>query len=89
MPKVSILLVYETPGGSPLTIARVADTDLINRVAQAAIGTIESRAEALSETDRLLGELERAEAGRLRKILSLLIPGFKFQEQRDPSSAIM
>ena len=89
MPKIAVLLVYETPGGSPLTVARVADAHLIGEVARAAVGAVESRAEALSEADGILGELERAEAGRLRKVLSLLIPGFRLDEEQTRSPAVM
>ena len=45
--------------------------------AQIAILAAEQRAEELVSADGLLGEVERAEAGRLRKVLSLLIPGLK------------
>jgi hypothetical protein len=89
MPNIALLLVYETPGGSPLTVARVADARLIGEVARAAVGAVELRAEALSEADSILGEFERAEAGRLRKVLSLLIPGFRLDDGQPPSPPVM
>ena len=89
MPNIAVLLVYETPGGSPLTVARVADARLIGEVARAAVGAVELQADALSEADSMLGELERAEASRLRKVLSLLIPGFRLDGEQPLSPAVM
>lgn len=74
---VSLLLVYEPVGGRPLTVARVDDRAMLLDAAQLAILAAEKRAEDLAAADRVLGELERAEAGRLRKVLSLLVPGLK------------
>jgi len=88
MSSVSVLLVYETPGGSPLTIARVADSRVITDVANAAVRAIESRADALAEADVILGEVERAEAGKLKKILSLLVPDLKLREDRVRSTVM-
>ena len=89
MSNIVVLLVYETPSGSPLTVARVADARLIGEVARAAVGAVELRADALSEADSILGEFERAEAGRLRKVLSLLIPGFRHDEGQPLSAPVM
>jgi hypothetical protein len=89
MPNIAVLLVYETPGGSPLTVARIADGRLIGEVARAAVCAVELRADALSDADSILGELERAEAGRLRRVLSLLIPGFLFDEEQPSPPAVM
>ena len=72
--RVSLLLVYEPTGGRPLTVARVEDRRLLLDAAQLAIIAAEQRAEELAAADCLLGEVERAEAGRLRKVLSLLVP---------------
>ncbi len=77
---VSLLLVYEPVGGRPLTVARVADSRMLVDAARAAILAAEQRAEDLATADRVLGELERAEAGRLRKVLSLLVPELKATE---------
>ena len=74
---VSLLLVYEPSGGRPLTVARVADPRMLVDAAHMAILAAEQRAAELAEADRVLGEVERAEAGRLRKVLTLLIPELK------------
>ncbi len=77
---VSLLLVYEPAGGRPLTVARVSDPRMLVDAAQVAIVAAERRAEELTEADRVLGEVEWAEAGRLRKVLSLLVPELKTRE---------
>jgi hypothetical protein len=74
---VSLLLVYEPSGGRPLTVARVEDSRMLVDAALVAILAAEQRAAELATADSLLGELERAEAGRLRTVLGLLIPGLK------------
>jgi len=71
------LLVYEPAGGRPLTVARVADRRMLLDAAQQAILAAEQRADELATADRVLGEVERAEAGRLRRVLSLLVPELK------------
>jgi hypothetical protein len=77
---VSLLLVYEPAGGRALTVARVTDPRMLLDAAQVAILAAELRAEELTAADRVLGEVERAEAGRLRKVLSLLVPELKTRE---------
>jgi hypothetical protein len=77
---VSLLLVYEPAGGRPLTVARVSDSRMLVDAAQFAIVAAEQRAEELAAADGVLGEVERAEAGRLRKVLSLLVPELRIRE---------
>ena len=77
---VSLLLVYEPTGGRPLTIARVEDRRMLLDAAQRAIIAAEQRAEELAAADCVLGEVERAEAVRLRKVLSLFVPELKSNE---------
>ena len=71
---VSLLLVYEPSGGRPLTVARIEDRRMLLDAAQLAIVAAERRAEDLAAADSVLGEVEWAEAGRLRKVLCLLVP---------------
>ena len=80
MPRVAVLLVYEPVGGSPLTVAHVSDGRVINEVARAALHAVEVRAQTLAEADAILGELEQAEADRLRRILAVLVPDLQFRE---------
>jgi hypothetical protein len=77
---VSLLLVNEPSGGRPLTVARVEDARMLVDAAHAAILAAERRAAELAGADCLLGEVERAEAGRLRTVLTLLIPALKTRE---------
>jgi hypothetical protein len=60
----------------------VNDPTLALKVAQAAIAEAEAHATDLSESDQVLGEAERAEVDRLRRVLALLIPGLAAVEQR-------
>jgi hypothetical protein len=73
---ISLILVYEPDSatGRPTPLARTADPQLIFAVAEHAIADAISRATLLSQSDEVLGELERAEVGRLRTILTALIP---------------
>jgi hypothetical protein len=77
---VTLLLVYESAGGRPLTVARVQDRRILLDAAHFAIMAADQRAEELAAADRVLGEVERAEAGRLRKVLTLLVPDLKVGE---------
>jgi hypothetical protein len=71
---VSLLLVYEPAGGRPLTVARVDDRRTLVGAAQVAIVEAEARAELMGEADKILGEVEHAEALRLKTVLRLLVP---------------
>ena len=77
---VTLLLVYEPAGGRPLTVARVQDRRMLLDAAHLAILVAEQRAEELAAADRVLGEVERAEAGRLRRVLSLLVPDLRVHD---------
>ncbi len=77
---VSLLLVYEPTGGRPFTVARVEDRRIVLGAAQFAIVAAEQKAEEFAAADHVLGEVERAEAGRLRRVLSLLVPELKAME---------
>ena len=78
-PNLVLVLLYEpaTSKGRPVPLAQVADQQLIVRVAEAALSEAQSRAAALAKTDELLGEVEVAEADRLRRVLEPLVPGLK------------
>lgn len=74
---IAILLVYEpaTARAKPLPLARIHDESIMVDVAKSAIADAQRRADELARTDEFLGEMEQAEANRLRKVLALLIPG--------------
>ena len=75
---ISLALVFEPRGnaeGGPVLIARLDDPSLIVRAARAAIGAAQRRAAELRGVDELVGEIEAAEAVRLKALLALLVPG--------------
>jgi hypothetical protein len=81
---ISLILVYEpdTATGRPTPLARTANPQLILAVAEHAITDATSRATILSQSDEVLGELERAEADRLRAVLAALIPELRSRKNR-------
>jgi hypothetical protein len=81
---ISLILVYEpdTAAGRPTPLARTADPQLILAVAEHAITDATSRATILSQSDEVLGELERAEVDRLRAVLATLIPQLRSRNNR-------
>jgi hypothetical protein len=87
MTKVSVLLVYEPPGGNPLTIARVNESSIVSEVARIAIQHAESRAEALAEVDCVIGELEQAEVSRLRRVIGLLVSDCSNIDRSEPANS--
>jgi hypothetical protein len=81
------MLVYEphTSKRGPVPLVRVDDPELALRVALSAIAAAEARASELSQADEFLGEAERAEVQRLRRVLTLLIPGVAVIDRHTPS----
>jgi hypothetical protein len=73
----SLLLVYEIPGGRPLTVARTVDQKLLLNVAQHVLEEAGERAKALADADEVLGAVEREEVRRLRRVLEILTPELK------------
>lgn len=83
---IALMLVYEPPTSKrgPIPIVRLEDPDLALRVAQSAILKAEARANDMSEADEFLGEVERAEAARLRRVLAILVPAVAVNEPSSP-----
>jgi hypothetical protein len=83
IPSISLMLVYEpaTSRQGPVPLARIEDGELAVLVARAAIAAAESRAAELARTDCYLGEVEQAEAERLKRVLMLLVPGLEGLDQ--------
>lgn len=71
---LTVFLVYEPTGGSPVTVARVGSRGLLIHVAKAAITEAQARAELFTEADQVLGDVEREEAIRLERVLKMLVP---------------
>jgi len=81
------MLVYEPPTSKrgPIPLARINNPDLALRVAESAIAEAEARASELAQADEFLGEAERAEAQRLRRVLAFLIPGVSAIDRLAPA----
>jgi hypothetical protein len=87
---ITVMLVYEpaTSHQGPVPLARIDNPKLALLVARSAISEVEARAARLSDADEFLGEVERAEANRLRLVLTALIPELGFPEA-PPDSPVM
>jgi hypothetical protein len=83
---ITLMLVYEpaTSKRGPVPLVRLDDPALALKVAQSAVAEAEARAVQLSRADEFLGEAERAEAHRLRRVLTLLIPGVACADRLSP-----
>jgi Asp/Glu/hydantoin racemase len=79
---IFLMLVYEPTLASvaPVPLARICDRTLAVAVAQSAVAQAETQADEVYSLDQLLGEIEQAEARRLREVLGLLVPGFSDQQ---------
>jgi hypothetical protein len=75
----SIAIGYRPPGGRFLMVATVTDEDLLARVAALALEEAFAKARRLAERDPMLGQIELAEAQKLRLVLRHCI--------RDPEPA--
>jgi hypothetical protein len=71
---VTLAIVYEPKNGTPLRVAQIRNELLVLEAARLAIEEAESGAAAVSEQDHTLGGIQKAEAVRLREVLSLLLP---------------
>jgi len=76
---ISLMILYEPASArqEPVPLARVQDPKLAVLVAHSAVAAAEERASELESADGYLGEVERAEVERLRRVLTLLVPGFR------------
>jgi hypothetical protein len=89
--RLSLVLLYEPAAvkQQPLPLARVVDSRLAADVARQAIADADARADALADTDIVLGEVERAEANKLRDVLAVLLPGlFPLSQGRAPETVM-
>jgi hypothetical protein len=82
MQSADIAILYEPERGRPLTVARVGDRRLLVAVAEAAIAEADERALALTEADEILGAVQREEAERVRRVLTILVPELRPGERR-------
>lgn len=71
---IGLYITIEPENGRPVTLARVADTEILRAAGQSAIARADREAQAMESEDPVLGILQRAEASRLRSALELVIP---------------
>jgi hypothetical protein len=71
---VSLHIVYEGNTGRPLTAAKVNNRELIKMAGIEAAKEAFDRASLIAESDELLGNMQKWEAERLKRVLQLLIP---------------
>jgi hypothetical protein len=74
MATVGLYITLEPENGEPVTLARVRKRALLIEAAGEALLQAEQLAERMAVEDALLGELQRDEAGRLRRALELILP---------------
>ncbi len=72
--RCELVIIYRPEGGDAVTVAAIADRDLIHAAARKAIEESELAAEAMGDADPVLGEMQLLEAQRLRQVLATLIP---------------
>jgi len=82
MQSADLAILYEPERGRPLTVARVGDRRLLIAAAQAAIAEAHERAIALGDADEFLGAVQREEAERVRRVLTMLVPELRTAERR-------
>lgn len=80
---ISLVLLFEprTNREGPVMIARVDDPSLIARAARVAVGAAQKRAAEMCDVDELIGQVEVAEADRLKALFTLLMPGWGSRDE--------
>jgi hypothetical protein len=71
---LSVAIIYRSPDGRPLSVATVENREFLAHAAAEAIGEAYSRAEELTLRDPVLGRIQREEADKLSRVLSVLLP---------------
>jgi hypothetical protein len=74
---LAVVLLFEPRSirNGPVVIGRVSDPSVVELAAKSIIRTAEVRAASIGSLDELVGEVESAEACRLRRLLTMLLPG--------------
>ena len=72
-----LTITYEGSDGQSLAVATVRNEDLLWQAARIALKEAEESVKTAAREDPLMGELQAAEAQRLRTTLAVLIPGFE------------
>ena len=90
MKNLSLAILYTPEGGKPLRLIDAeAEKSLLMAVAEAAVNQAEERARQLSESDSVLGEVERAEVNRMKQILANILPELHLKTICRKAGAVM
>ena len=73
--KLTIDLVYHSPAGDKVTVAKLKDAGVILEASRRAIQEAKLKAKTAGEFDPILGDLLEDEATRAARALELLVPG--------------
>jgi hypothetical protein len=80
---VSLHIVYESDVGSPLTVGKTNNPDLLIQTANTIATEAFERAELIRDSDEFLGEIQKEEAERLQRVLQTLLPQYKCEFSSD------
>jgi hypothetical protein len=74
---LAIVLLFEprSIGKGPVVIGRVSDPSVVELAAKSIIRAAETRAADVGTVDEFVGEVVSAEACRLKRLLTMLLPG--------------
>ena len=72
--RCELTITYRPPGGDPVPLVAISDPRLTAVVAGRAIRESERFADALAESDPILGEMQRLETRRLKDLLGAVLP---------------
>ncbi len=67
----NVAIIYRPPGGRPLSLATIDDPGLLRSAAALALSEASGKAVQLSVLDPVLGQIQGAEAEKLRRILGM------------------
>ena len=77
---ISLHIVYESGLGKSLTAAKTYNHFLIKQAADTVISEAYERANLMSGADVFVGEMQKEEAERLRRVLGIMIPELANEE---------
>ncbi len=78
---IRLAITYEPDKGRPLMLASITDPSLLVEAARRALAEAEMRCDILAEADEGLAFVQREELERLRRVLTLFVPGLKTEKR--------
>ena len=71
---LSLAIIYRrSPDGRPLSVATIQNRSILAHAAAEAIQEAFAKADELAEKDHVLGQIQREEADKLKRVLSALV----------------